>query len=292
MKTARVVLAFGVLLVVGDLSARDDEIVQGERVYKSVGDTDLRVDLFYRPETLQRPRNPAMAFFHGGGWAYGDRSEFREACVRYARKGFVTLSFEYRLSINPDGTVPHPGITPVECVKDARSALRWIRENADALHVDARRIVASGQSAGGQLALGTALFDDVNESTDDLAVSPRPDALVLYSSNVNTLEAWADRLMGERRGEIWSISPHHNLRPGLPPTIEFHGEEDCMVPFWAVRYFVDKAVSLGNEVELVSFEGRGHYLGDGDPAYGRYYDEEVLERTDRFLEEHGFIAAP
>ena len=40
---------------------------------------------------------------------------------------------------------------------------------------------------------------------------------MLYSSNVNTLEAWADRLMGERRGEIWSISPHHNLRPGLPP---------------------------------------------------------------------------
>ena len=37
------------------------------------------------------------------------------------------------------------------------------------------------------------------------------------------------------------------------------------------------------------FEGRRHYLGDGDPAYGRYYDEGVLERSDRFLEEHGFI---
>jgi acetyl esterase len=291
MKAARVALAFG-LLVVGEVSAQDDGIVQEERVYTSVGGADLRVDLFYRPETGQRPRNPAIAFFHGGGWAYGDRSEFHEACVRYAKKGFVTLTFEYRLSINPDGTVPRPGITLVECVKDARSALRWIRANAASLRVDPRRIVASGQSAGGQLALGTALFDDVNESTDDLAVSPRPDALVLYSSNVNTLEAWADRLMGERRGEIWSISPHHNLRPGLPPTIEFHGEDDCMVPFWAVRHFVDKALSLGNEVELVSFEGRGHYLGDGDPAYGRYYDEEVLERTDRFLEEHGFVAAP
>jgi acetyl esterase len=257
-----------------------------------VGGTDLKVDVFVSPETGLRSKNPAMAFFHGGGWAYGDRSEFHEACRRYARMGFVTFSFQYRLSIEPDGTVPHPDITLVECVKDARSALRWIRQNAAALRVDPHRIVASGQSAGGQLALGTALFDDVNESTDDLAVSPRPDALVLYSSNVNTLEAWADRLMGERREEIWSISPHHNLRAGLPPIIEFHGEEDCMVPYWAVRHFVEKARSLGNEVELVSFEGRRHYLGDGDPAYGRYYDEEVLERTDRFLEEHGFIADP
>ena len=291
MKTARVALGCG-LLVVGSVWAEDDGPVREERTYKSVGGTDLRVDVFYSPEARQRPRNPAMAFFHGGGWAYGDRSEFHEACVRYAKKGFVTLSFQYRLSINSDETVPHPDITLVECTKDARSALRWIRQNAAALRVDPARVVASGQSAGGQLALGTALFDDVNESTDDLSVSPRPDALVLYSSNVNTLEAWADRLMGDRRGEIWSISPHHHLRAGVPPTIEFHGEEDCMVPFWVVRHFVEKARSLGNEIELVSFEGRRHYLGDGDPAYGRYYDEGVLERTDRFLEEHGFIAGP
>jgi acetyl esterase len=291
MKTARVALVLGLFLA-GGVSAQDDGIVREERVYKSVGGTDLRVDLFYSPQTRQRARNPAIAFFHGGGWAHGDRSEFHEACMRYARKGFVTFSFQYRLSINPDETVPHPDITLVECVKDARSAVRWVRQNAAALRVDPERVVVSGQSAGGQLALGTALFDGVNESTDDLAVSPRPDALVLYSSNVNTLEAWADRLMGDRRREIWSISPHHNLRPGLPPTIEFHGEEDCMVPFWVVRHFVEKARGLGNEVELVSFEGRRHYLGDGDPAYGRYYDEEVLERTDRFLEEHGFTAAP
>jgi hypothetical protein len=55
---------------------------------------------------------------------------------------------------------------------------------------------------------------------------------------------------------------------------------------------VEKARSLGNEIELVSFEGRRHSLGDGDAAYGRYHDEEVLERTDRFLEEHRFMVAP
>ena len=291
MKRCLVVMGM-CLLAVGSGRAGADGPVREERVYKTVGGRELRVDVFRPPETMERPRNPAIAFFHGGGWAYGDRSEFHEACVRYAKKGLVTLSFQYRLSIQGDETVPHPSNTLVECVKDARSALRWIRQNAAELHVDPSRVVASGQSAGGQLALGTALFDDVNETTDDLSVSPRPDALVLYSSNVNTLEAWADRLMGNRRQEIWSVSPHHNLKPGLPPVIEFHGEKDCMVPFWAVRHFMEAARRLGNEVELVSFEGRSHYLGDGDPAYGRYYDEGILEKTDRFLEDHGFLVAP
>jgi acetyl esterase/lipase len=286
----RSLAAVGMCLLPVVLWAQSDGLLREEKVYKTVGGQELRVDVFSSPESGGGGARPAIAFFHGGGWAHGDRSEFHEACVRYARKGLVTLSFEYRLSINPDETVPHPDITLVECVKDARSAVRWIRQNAHDLRIDPERIVVSGQSAGGQLALGTALFEDVNESTDDLTVSPRPNLLVLYSSNVNTLEAWADRLMGERRKEIWSVSPHHNLRPGLPPIIEFHGEDDCMVPFWAVRHFVDRARSLGNTVELVSFEGRRHYLGDGDPAYGRYYDEGVLERTDRFLEEHGFLA--
>jgi acetyl esterase/lipase len=269
---------------------QSEGISKEKRIYKTVQGTDLEVHIFY-PEGMHDNGGsyPAIAFFHGGGWAGGDPSEFFEACDRYARKGMVTLSFQYRLSVNVDGSVPHPGITLVECVKDARSAMRWIREHAGELGVDPDRLAACGQSAGGQLALSTALAGHVNEYTDNLSVSPAPNALILYSSNVNTLEAWADRLMGERREEIWSVSPHHNLKPGLPPAIEFHGEEDCMVPIWVVRHFIQKAESMGNRIEFVPFEGRRHYLGDGDDRYGRYYDEGVLERTDRFLAELGWI---
>ena len=268
---------------------QEENIIREEKIYKHIQGYDLKVDMFYLEETFTKEENPAIAFFHGGGWSSGDPSEFHEACLRYARKGFVTFSFQYRLSVNVDGTIPHPGITLVECVKDARSAMRWIRENAGELHVDPDHLVACGQSAGGQLALSTALIGHVNEATDDLAISPVANALVLYSSNVNTLEAWADMLMGERREEIWSVSPHHNLKPGLPPTIEFHGEEDSMVPIWVVRHFIDKAEKMGNHIEFVPYEGRKHYLGDGDDQYGRYYDEEVLERTDQFLSDLGWV---
>ena len=270
------------------LMAEGQELIQKEIVYKSVDGVSLKADLFYLAGDGDGKTHPAIAFFHGGGWSSGSPSEFHEACVRYARKGFISFSFHYRLSMKEDGSVPHPDITPVECVKDARSAMRWIRENAIEFHINPQKIVACGQSAGGQLALSTALIEDVNEATDNLDVSPVPNALVLYSATANTMEAWADRLLGERREEIWSISPYHNLKSGLPPTIAFHGEEDGMVPFWTVRFFERKAIELGNDYELVPYEGRKHYLGDGDSQYGRYYDEEILERTDAFLIEHGF----
>jgi hypothetical protein len=95
--------------------------------------------------------------------------------------------------------------------------------------------------------------------------------------------------LGDRRKEIWSVSPYHNLKTGLPPAIEFHGEEDCMEPIWIVRYFKEKTDMLGNYYELITIEGCGHYLGEGNDTYATYFNEEILERTDIFLEKFGFI---
>ncbi|MDZ7723567.1 MAG: alpha/beta hydrolase [candidate division KSB1 bacterium] len=269
-------------------AADRDDIIKQTVVYKTINGMQLKADVYLTRDKTDEAK-PAMAFFHGGGWAYGNPDEFRVACTRYARKGFVCFSFQYRLSITEEGTVPHPDISLIECVKDARSAMRWIRGHADEYHIDPDKIVASGQSAGGQLALATVLFHDINEASDDLAVSPAPNAFVLYSSTVNTLEAWADLLMGDRREQIWSVSPFHNLKSGLPPTIHFHGTADRMVPYWVVTRFRDKSVELGNHYELVTFEGRRHYLGNEDQEVKVYYDEDILRQTDDFFERMGFL---
>ena len=288
MKLASVSLII-FLLFNGSIFAQDTAVIREERIYKTVDGKQLKADVFYTSETQKNLLNPAIAFFHGGGWAYGSPSEFYNACIRYARKGFITFSFQYRLSITEDGTVPHPDITLVECVKDARSALRWVRENASSFHIDPDKIIAGGQSAGGQLALSTAMFDDINEESDNMDISPVPNALLLFSSNLNTMEAWADWLMGDRRKEIWSVSPYHNLRPGLPPAIEFHGTEDCMVPIYILNLFKEKTISMGNYFEAIVFQGRGHYLAEGNEKYSTYFDEAILEQTDVFLEKFGSI---
>ena len=288
MKPVLISFIISLLINVG-LLAQDTDVIREQKIYKTVYGKQLTAYMFYTAETKQNLRNPAIAFFHGGGWAYGSPSEFHTTCIRYAKKGFVTFSFQYRLSVTEDGTVPHPDITLVECVKDARSALRWVRENAVSFNIDPDKIIAAGQSAGGQLALSTAMFDDINEETDNMDISPVPNALLLFSSNLNTMEAWADWLMGERRKEIWSVSPYHNLKPGLPPAIEFHGTEDCMVPIYIMNLFKEKTLSLGNYFESIVFEGRGHYLDEGNDTYSTYYDEDILKQTDKFLEKFGFI---
>jgi acetyl esterase len=277
------------LLLNINICAQDTVVIQEQKIYKTINGKDLTVDLFYTAETNQKTLNPAIAFFHGGGWAYGSPSEFYTTCIRYAKKGFITFSFQYRLSKTDDGTVPDPDITLIECVKDARSAVRWVRQNAASFHIDPDKIIAAGQSAGGQLALSTAMFDNINEETDNMNISPKPNALLLFSSNLNTMEAWADWLMGDRRKEIWSVSPYHNLRPGLPPAIEFHGTEDCMVPIYILNLFKEKTISMGNYFESIVFQGRGHYLGEGNEKYSTYFDEEILEHTDEFLKKFNFM---
>jgi len=264
-------------------------IIQKQMIYKTINGHKLSADLFYTSSTQVKLDNPAIAFFHGGGWVYGSPDEFHSTCERFAKKGFVTISFQYRLSIMDDGTHPNPDISPIESVKDARSAIRWIRENAESLKIDKDRIVVAGQSAGGHLTLATALMDDINEETDNLNISSIPNAMLLYSSAVNMMEAWGEWHMGDRREQIWSISPFHNLKKEMPPTIAFHGEEDCMVPFWVIGLFEEKMLALGNHFELISFKGRKHYLGKGNEKYATYFDEEIMERTDEFLEQRGFI---
>ena len=268
--------------------ASDGDFKKEKVVYKKINGIELSVNVYY-PQNNAGQKKPAIAFFHGGGWAYESPQKFDLACVRYTNMGFVCFAFEYRLSITEDGKVPHPDITLVECVKDARSAMRWLKDNAETYGIAPDKIVACGQSAGGQLALGAALFNEINEANDALAINPEPNAIILYSSNFNTVEAWADMIMDDRRDEIWSVSPYHNLKPGMPPVIAFHGTADRMVPYSVVKRFRDKTKNMGNQFELITFDGRRHYLGDADQSKKAYYNEKILQRTDEFLKKLGFI---
>jgi len=266
----------------------DDQVIHIQQVYKTIDTFKLKVDIFYTNQSFEREDNTAIVFFHGGGWAFGTPSEFFTTCERYAKMGIVAISVDYRLSID-NGVTPSKTISPIECVMDAKSALRWVRENTGKFHINKNKIVASGQSAGGQLALSTAMIEDYNEKSDNLTISSRPDAILLFSSCVNTVEGFCDYLLADRRNKIWSISPTHNIKPGLPPMIEFHGLDDDQVPKWTVQYFETEMKKAGNYFEQHMFEGRKHYLGEGNPTYSRYFDDEILKIADDFLRKFNLL---
>ena len=266
----------------------NDQVIHVQEVYKTVDTFKLKSDIFYTNQSFQRENNTAIVFFHGGGWAFGTPDEFFTTCERYASMGIVTFSVDYRLSIE-NGVTPHKLISPIECVMDAKSAMRWVRENAGRFHVDKNKIVAAGQSAGGHLALCTAMIDDYNEKSDNLGISCRPDAVLLFSACVNAVEGWCDRLLADRRNKIWSISPAHNVKRGMPPMIEFHGEYDDQVPLWTVQFFESAMNKEGNYFEGHTYKGMRHYLGEGNPKYSRYFDDEILKVADDFLRKFSLL---
>jgi len=190
----------------------------------------------------------------------------------------VGISVEYRLVQKGSGS------TVFDCVKDSRSAMRYVRAHAAELGVDPQKIVANGGSAGGHLAAGTALFDGVDEAGEDTKVSCVPVALVLFFPVIDTSkEGYGAGKIGERWREI---SPLHRVKPGAPPTIIFHGTGDTVTPFKGAQEFQEAMRKAGNRCELVVNEGGVHgYLMRDRAIY-----EDTLRKTEAFLKSLGLLA--
>lgn len=245
--------------------------------YKEVGATTLKLHIFEPAGHQRSDRRSCMVAIHGGGWVGGEPRRFYPFAAHFARLGFVGISIEYRLMKKDSG------VTPFDCVKDGRSAIRHIRSRAADFGVDPHKIAVCGGSAGGHVAAGTALFDGVDDASDDITTSSSADALVLYFPVIDTSsEGYGNAKCGERWREI---SPLHRVRAGLPPTILFHGTGDTVTPFKGAKAFRDAMVSAGNRCELIVNDGGKHgYLMNDASIY-----EQTMDRTREFLSALGYI---
>ena len=143
-------------------------------VYKTAGETQLWMD-FFTPKSRESPAPlPAIVLFHGGGWEVSHTDQFHPQCHYFASRGIPAIAAEYRVS-------EKHGTSPFESVADAKSAIRWIRSNAAGLGVDPRRIVAGGGSSGGHVAAAAAMLAGFDEDGEDLSISVKPNALVLFN---------------------------------------------------------------------------------------------------------------
>jgi acetyl esterase len=248
-----------------------------EAVYKTIDTTILKMEIYYPPDFDTSNSYPAIVFFFGGGWSRGSTAQFEPHAKYFSQRGMVCFLVNYRVrNIHP--------VTPFESLKDAKSAIRYIRKHASEWHIDPSRIVASGGSAGGHLAAATALIDDYNENTDDLSVSCIPDALVLYNPVIdNGPGGYGYDRVGE---EYRSFSPLHNIRSGAPPTIFFLGTEDKLIPVETARYYKKVMEIVGSRCDLKISEGEAH--GFFNYSMPDNYRKTVLE-TDEFLQSLGYL---
>lgn len=250
-------------------------------VYKTIDGIELTLHIFNPPDLKKGESRPAAIFFFGGGWFDGNQSQFHAQCRYLANRGMVACSADYRVKARHR-------TTPYESVKDARSAIRWMREHAKELCIDPNRIAAGGGSAGGHLAAMLGNETDCDEETDDLSISARADALLLFNPPTDmTAERYADKKSGSE--EEWkTISPLQTLTKNTPPMILFHGINDSTVPVEESEVYKQKADESGVRCVLHLYPNRNHgffnYLGDKKDF------NSTMMKTDRFLRSLGWLS--
>lgn len=252
------------------------------RVYKKVADHELKLNVFNPPDWKASDQRPAIVFFHGGGWVGGSPKQFLKHCEYLATRGMVAIEADYRHIAKGDKG------PPTDCVHDAKSAMRWVRSHAVELGIDPQRIAAGGGSAGGHLAAFVGMVEGLDDPADDIQVSPKANALVLFNPVFDNgpEQGWGHARVGERYKEF---SPAHNISADDPPAIVFLGTKDNLIPVVVVKRFKANMTKARVRCEAVFYEGQGHgFFNPGRGGSDEYFYETLLA-ADRFLASLGWL---
>jgi len=216
-----------------------------------------KADLYLPAEVKPGQRFPAVVIIHGGGWRSGDKRAGREINIgtTLARNGYVGMSINYVL-IKDSGTKP----TWPQNLHDCKQAVRWLRANAERLHIDPDHIGAIGGSAGGHLAsmLGVAgtEFEPPGEgSTRVQCVVDLYGPMLWFSQR----DFGMFRKTRAEAPELYrQASPLAHIDKNDPPMLILHGTADKTVPVSDSEAFAEALKKAGVEHELVIIPDAPH----------------------------------
>ncbi len=230
---------------------------------------------------------PTLVYIHGGGWVGGTKEGAVLQIMPYLAMGWTVVNVEYRLARN--------ALAPA-AVEDARCALRLVVSRAKDYNIDTTRIVLTGHSAGGHLALTTGMLplsaglDRECVGTNEVKIA----AIVNWYGITDVVDildganmqgyavAWLGS-MPNRVEVARRVSPLTYVRPGLPPVITIHGDADPTVPYSHAVRLRDALTAAGVPNELVTIPG-GHHGG-----FSAAEDQRAYAAIDAFLRTHGVI---
>ncbi len=258
-----------------DLSIRSET-----QLYRKAPEGELNLHLYFPPDWKAGDSRPAIVLFFGGSWKVGSYRQMEPQAEYFASRGLVAAAADYRIF-----TKHHT--TPDKSIEDAKSAMRWMRSHAKELGVDADKIIAGGGSAGGHLATATALIDEFNAEGDDLSVSCKPCALVLFNpvEDVTHLPEGTRLDLGDAAMRK-RLSPIFGLRRDSPPMIVFFGSADER---WGPQGmgFVNRAKEIGAKIQLYIAPGQSHGFFNQSP-----WTEVTAAKADEFLASLGYLQGP
>lgn len=253
---------------------------QEKVLYKQVDDsTSLYLEVISPVEMDQSQIYPAMVFFFGGGWNGGNPHQFKRQADHFSSLGIVCFLVDYRVKSRNN-------TSPYESLKDAKSAMRYVRANAAKFNINPDKIVASGGSAGGHLAAASTICEGYDESTDDLSVSSKANALVLYNPVIdNGPGGYGYERIGS---EYKSFSPLHNIQKGVPPTLLMLGTKDHLIPVATVEYYKVVMDKVKSPCDIKIYEGGKHGFFNYKEESPEFYNQTTAD-AQAFLESLGYI---
>ncbi len=249
-------------------------------VYGTANGRELRLDL-YRPRDASSP-TPVVMFIHGGGWVAGSKEQAVLWLLPYLEMGWAAVNVEYRLA--------EVSLAPA-AVEDCRCALHWVGRNAKKHGFDLAKVVVTGGSAGGHLALTTGMlpasagFDNPCAAEDDPTWSgvwpdqaPKVAAVVNWYGITDVAamlhgretRSYAVSWLGSlpnREQLAKQLSPVTYVRGDLPPILTIHGDADPIVPYAQAVRLHEALTKAGVRNQLLTIPGGKH---------GRFTPEQTL----------------
>lgn len=242
--------------------------------YLTANNYEAKLDM-YQARNQATPQ-PTVIYIHGGGWTGGTKEGNVLNLLPYLEAGWNVVNVEYRLA--------RVSLAP-GAVEDCLCALRWVIHNAKEYNVDTSRIVVTGNSAGGHLALTTGMIpasaglDRQCPGPEELKVAAIVNwygitdvADLLEGANLKTYAVtWLGSL--ENRKEIAArVSPLTYVRPGLPPILSIQGDADPTVPYTHSVRLHAALEKAGVPNKLITVPG-GHHGNFKPEEYPKLYSE-------------------
>ena len=235
--------------------------------------------------------HPGVLIIHGGGWAKGDKMKFRPIGLEMAKRGYVSMAIEYRLS----GEVYFPAN-----IHDCHAAVRYLRANAKEYKLDPDRIGVVGGSAGGHLAgllATTSKVKSLHGNGGNENFSSKVQAAVVMSGpmristgrvaeksmQINNAQSFAVKLFGgtiqQLPQQYQAADAHLHIDKDTPPILfQYGGAEDPS----EIEPTVEKLEKLEIPVEVLT-----HYKDGKHGCWNNHpWFMPIMEDIDAWFQEH------
>ncbi len=261
-------------------------------VYSKSHERDLTLQIL-EPTAKKLEKYPCIIYIQGSAWMKQDVYANLPALARFSERGYVIAIVEYT----------HSGIAPFPApLQDVKTAIRFMRKNADMYGVDVDNMFVWGDSSGGHLALMTTLTDGIPEfeTRQYDGFSTKVNACVSFygisdiksvhtdprSASSGKGDSPEGMLLGGKDVSVHSqeadiASPIHYVSDNrqISPIMLAVGTNDHIVPFSQTELMAKTLKETGKEYEYYVLKGADH-------GSWEFWTPQFFDVVDSFLKKH------